>query len=241
METQPRFRFRRPDPPLIDQARSSAKSAKRAAKKAAAKGLGLHGNSSPDEATPSPVARPAPSLPDMEPQLALGRPSIEVSTSPIIPTETRSGFRPRSPSRSPGATSSFHPSLPESLPHPVSPGLGPRKRKASQDLKSNPLPKESKLEGRVNGVTTVVTESGAKIGVVELSLAEAIPNERTKNKQNMIERTTWTFIMIFGFIGKIVSAPWRVLRTLIMFDRLAISGACVHDPTRNGRPDASIP
>lgn len=118
--------------------------------------------------------------------------------------------RTRSPVRPINTVTPFQPSLPESLPQPASPGIGPRKRKASQDLKSNPLPKETRLDEKTpkdtNGsLTTVVTESGEKIGVVKLALAPAnVASEeekaKAKSKQNVFERTLWTLIMISGFI-----------------------------------------
>lgn len=54
-------------------------------------------------------------------------------------------------------------------------------------------------------LTTVVTESGEKIGVVKLALAPAnVASEeekaKAKSKQNVFERTLWTLIMISGFI-----------------------------------------
>ncbi|KAG8935448.1 hypothetical protein FRC01_000055 [Tulasnella sp. 417] len=134
-----------------------------------------------------------------------------------IPQKDSAAARTRSPVRPINTVTPFQPSLPESLPQPASPGIGPRKRKASQDLKSNPLPKETRLDGKppkdTNGsLTTVVTESGEKIGVVKLALAPAnvVSEEekaKAKSKQNVFERTLWTLIMIAGFIFLLLAGP----------------------------------
>lgn len=146
----------------------------------------------------------------------------DVSPSPPTPQPSGLGLRisqkdsasarARSPLRPVNIITPFQPSLPESLPQPASPGIGPRKRKASQDLKSNPLPKETRLGEKppkdTNGsLTTVVTETGEKIGVVKLALApaNAVSEEekaKAKSKQNVFERTVWTLIMIAGFLCK---------------------------------------
>ena len=202
--------------PSVQSRSSAAKSAKRAAKKAAAgktpslsivapqsepesDALGLSVSDVPAEVKPNGIAEPTPT-----PAAGLG------ATASATSQRERSPLRPLSAS-----TSSFHPTLPDSLPQPVSPGLGPRKRKASQDLKSNPLPKDPKLEAQsgdgshskgMNGVATAVTESGEKIGVVELALKEAVSKsvsqERAKGTQQVITRTVWTLIMIGGFVGE---------------------------------------
>ncbi|KAG8956266.1 hypothetical protein FRC04_004343 [Tulasnella sp. 424] len=130
--------------------------------------------------------------------------------------------RARSPLRPVNTITPFQPSLPESLPQPASPGIGPRKRKASQDLKSNPLPKETRLGEKppkdTNGsLTTVVTETGEKIGVVKLALApaNAVSEEekaKAKSKQNVFERTVWTLIMIGGFLFLLLAGtPYMIL------------------------------
>ncbi|KAG8902460.1 hypothetical protein FRB99_004460 [Tulasnella sp. 403] len=138
-----------------------------------------------------------------------------VSPASSGPGRARSPLRPLA-----DATTPFSPVLPDSLPQPASPGLGPRKRKASRDLKSNPLPKESKVDRvdprheSANGVTTAITESGEKIGVVKLKLAE-VPNpsavDKDKGKRSVITRTIWTFIMIGGFFGFLAAGPTAMI------------------------------
>ncbi|KAG8976359.1 hypothetical protein FRB90_009214, partial [Tulasnella sp. 427] len=109
-------------------------------------------------------------------------PSLSMSASNgiglQIPQKESASGRTRSPVRPISTVTPFQPTLPDTLPQPASPGIGPRKRKASQDLKSNPLSKETRLDEKApkdtNGsLTTVVTETGEKIGVVKLALAPA--------------------------------------------------------------------
>jgi len=136
---------------------------------------------------------------------------------------------PRSPTRpTADATTPFSPSLPDALPQPASAGLGPRKRKASQDLKTNPLSKESKTDsllngssnGYGNGITTATTEKGEKVGVVELAVegvqsnpTHSADHEKGKRKQAAITRTIWGFLMIFVFLGMsgMTSPPQKCL------------------------------
>lgn len=98
-------------------------------------------------------------------------------------------------SPSPTATHpNFHPTLPNALPYPSSPGFGPRKRKASQDLKTNPLSKESKVEfvpGQENGTVEVQLVAVANVGS---------DHEPARKKAAIVTRTIWTFIMIGGFL-----------------------------------------
>jgi hypothetical protein len=73
-----------------------------------------------------------------------------------------------------------------------------RKRKASQDLITNPLNKELKFasdEPPLPPIPEPVDENA----------------EKAKKKQNAITRTIWTLIMIVGFIGS-----WRNSTALTM-------------------------
>ncbi|KAG8999980.1 hypothetical protein FRB95_011485 [Tulasnella sp. JGI-2019a] len=124
--------------------------------------------------------------------------------------------RARSPLRPISTTTPFAPNLPEDLPHTGSPGLGPRKRKASEDLKSGLLAKDPKVDREgddsTNGITTAVTSDGEKVGVVELALKEAAIDpasdpEKKKKMQSVVVRTVWTFIMIGGFLSCLAAGP----------------------------------
>ncbi|KAG8932503.1 hypothetical protein FRC02_001026 [Tulasnella sp. 418] len=148
------------------------------------------------------------------------------STSQTDATESPSGLAPvrsaaraRSPARPVDSTTPFSPSLPEDLPQPRSPGLGPRKRKASQDLKSKPLSKESKLED-----ASFAADGNEKVNVVQLSSLKATSgpintgadHEKGKRFQQAVTRTIWTLIMIGGFIGLLLAGPvYMVLLVMV--------------------------
>ena len=88
--------------------------------------------------------------------------------------------------------------------------MGVRKRKASQDLKTNPLNKESKLESEddVSDARGAIKDgdSATQNGAAAAQATAAVGDngaELAKKKQNAITRTVWTLIMIFGFFGKL--------------------------------------
>jgi phosphatidate cytidylyltransferase len=113
---------------------------------------------------------------------------------------------------SPPASSSFSPSLPSSLPAPSAKQLpANRKRKQPQDFTpSGP------------GTPTTAPTSPGRTGVKfedGLAPGEGPEGERTipvKKNQNVIERTVWTFIMIFGFIGLLCAGhPYMILLVML--------------------------
>lgn len=108
-------------------------------------------------------------------------------------------------------SSSFSPSLPSSLPAPSSTQLpSNRKRKAPQDFTpSGPGTPTGAPSPSKNGVKF---EDGVAPG-------QGPEGERTipkKKNQNVIERTVWTFIMIFGFIGLLCAGhPYMILLVMV--------------------------
>ena len=127
-------------------------------------------------------------------------------TSPMPPQLVK--FDPKSfksRSRSPGPPSSrFQPLLPE-LPSPRPSGMGVRKRKASHDLIMNSFNKESKLEGTPRIGPTPGKDLEHPDPLIDVGA------EHAKKKQNVVTRTIWTLIMIFGFLGQITSATSAIL------------------------------
>jgi hypothetical protein len=138
-------------------------------------------------------------IPDVAPDPSTAASALPsaTSTTQTLPNGNRSTPIPRKRSSSP-SSSPWQPSLPASLPVPASPGLGPRKRKASQDLKSHPLPKESKVE----------FVSSQDDGTVEIKLvpAENPPSsaeeEKAKKRQKIITRAVAGLAMFSIFVGK---------------------------------------
>jgi phosphatidate cytidylyltransferase len=130
------------------------------------------------------------------------------STKPVaIKQEKASTGRSSSP-----PASSFSPSLPSSLPAPSAKQLpANRKRKQPQDFTpSGP------------GTPTTAPTSPGRTGVKfedGLAPGEGPEGERTipvKKNQNVIERTVWTFIMIFGFIGLLCAGhPYMILLVML--------------------------
>jgi phosphatidate cytidylyltransferase len=137
-------------------------------------------------------------------------PSPAPSKAKTQPVEIKSAKK-ETRSSSPPASSSFSPSLPSSLPSASSKQLpANRKRKQPQDFTpSGP--------GTPSGLTSP-TKNGVKFedGVAP---GEGRDGERTipvKKNQNVIERTVWTFIMIFGFIGLLCAGhPYMILLVML--------------------------
>ncbi|KAF8518725.1 cytidylyltransferase family-domain-containing protein [Gautieria morchelliformis] len=102
---------------------------------------------------------------------------------------------PRTRSRSPpAAVSTFHPNLPP-LPTPSEVPIV-RKRKASQDLTSNPLPKESKVElADADYPDDTVDDT-----ILPPPSQQTAEEEKAKKMRNVGTRTLWTLIMISGFL-----------------------------------------
>ncbi|KAL7418755.1 phosphatidate cytidylyltransferase [Cryptotrichosporon argae] len=109
------------------------------------------------------------------------------------------------------ATSSFAPALPASLPHPTANALpANRKRKTPTDF-SPSGPNDAPTQN-----------SSSKLGVKfedGVGPGEGRDGEKTikpKKHQNVIERTTWTFIMIFGFITLLcLGHPYMILLVML--------------------------
>lgn len=129
---------------------------------------------------------------------------------------------------SPPSSNSFKPKLPETLPHPASAQLpANRKRKTPQDftpagpgeIASAQSPNKNSVKFE-DGVVPGEGKEGEKTIVVkeEAPVAEALG--APKKHQNAIERTVWTFIMIFGFIGGWVA---------FTYPRSSAPGPPVHD------------
>lgn len=112
---------------------------------------------------------------------------------------------------SPPASSSFSPSLPSSLPSASSKQLpANRKRKQPQDFTpSGPGTPSGAPVSPKNGVKF---EDGIAPGEGKEG-EKIIP---VKKNQNVIERTVWTFIMIFGFIGLLCAGhPYMILLVML--------------------------
>ena len=107
----------------------------------------------------------------------------------------------RTRSRSPPATATtFQPNLPP-LPTPSEMPIV-RKRKASQDLTSNPLRKESKVEL----ADAAYIEDAVDGTVLVPSSQQTNEEEKAKKLRNVGTRTLWTLIMISGFLSRCSSA-----------------------------------
>lgn len=111
---------------------------------------------------------------------------------------------------SPPSTILFKPDLPESLPQPTGNQLpSNRKRKTPQDF--TPAGPGEVATAQSPNKNSVKFEDGivpgeGKDGEKTISAKEELPVAQAigapKKNQNAIERTVWTFIMIFGFIGE---------------------------------------
>lgn len=126
---------------------------------------------------------------------------IKQAASPVTQTSAQS----------PPKSSSFSPSLPSSLPEPSSNQLpSNRKRKAPQDF--TPSGPGTPTGGPSPAKNGVKFEDGVAPG-------QGPEGERTipkKKNQNVIERTVWTFIMIFGFIGLLCAGhPYMILLVMV--------------------------
>lgn len=124
-------------------------------------------------------------------------------------------------------SSKFQPDLPEELPHPKANAL-PANRKRKQPVDFTPSGP---------GVDGALSQSSSKMGVKfedGLVPGQGKDGETTipvkpKADRNMVERTTWTFIMIGGFIGELsVLACWG--GRLMMMISLVVRWTSVHDP-----------
>jgi hypothetical protein len=117
------------------------------------------------------------------------------------PNSEPSQDAPRTRSRSPpAAISTFHPNLPP-LPTPSEVPIV-RKRKASQDLTSNPLSKESKVELP----DTDYPDDSVDDTIHSPSSQETAEEEKAKKMRNVGTRTLWTLIMISGFLSRFLSS-----------------------------------
>lgn len=130
------------------------------------------------------------------------------SSSPVA--QLASSLAPPAPVKelSPPSSPTFSPALPPTLPQPSNNQLpANRKRKAPQDFTpsgpgaaftpSSPSKNSVKFE---DGVLPGEGKEGEKTIAVKDEIQAAIATAPKKH-QNAIERTVWTFIMIFGFIS----------------------------------------
>lgn len=142
--------------------------------------------------------------------------SISSSESPSPSPATKSQpveIKPKKQERSssPPASKSFSPSLPSSLPSASAKQLpANRKRKQPQDFTpSGPGTPSATPASPKNGVKF---SDGVAPG-------EGPDGEKiipVKKNQNVIERTVWTFIMIFGFIGLLCAGhPYMILLVML--------------------------
>jgi len=133
-------------------------------------------------------------------------PSPSPATKPV---EIKAKNKERS--SSPPASSSFSPSLPSSLPSSSAKQLpANRKRKQPQDFTpSGPGTPSGTLASPKNGVKF-------SDGVAPGEGPEGEKIIPVKKNQNVIERTVWTFIMIFGFIGLLCAGhPYMILLVML--------------------------
>jgi len=133
-------------------------------------------------------------------------PSPSPATKPV---EIKAKNKERS--SSPPASSSFSPSLPSSLPSASAKQLpANRKRKQPQDFTpSGPGTPSGTLASPKNGVKF-------SDGVAPGEGPEGEKIIPVKKNQNVIERTVWTFIMIFGFIGLLCAGhPYMILLVML--------------------------
>ena len=86
----------------------------------------------------------------------------------------------------------FQPNLPP-LPTPSEVPIV-RKRKASQDLTSNPLSKESKVE--------LADMDYSEDKILPPPSQQTAEEEKVKRLRNVGTRTLWTLIMISGFLSR---------------------------------------
>ncbi|WWC59420.1 uncharacterized protein I303_101976 [Kwoniella dejecticola CBS 10117] len=120
-------------------------------------------------------------------------------------------------------TQKFHPDLPETLPQPTANVLpSNRKRKQPQDFEpsgpgNTPTPTSpSKLGVKFeDGLAPGEGKEGEKtISTPKKNLLPQLPV--VKKDRNVIERTTWTFIMIGGFIGLLcMGHPYMILLVML--------------------------
>jgi phosphatidate cytidylyltransferase len=133
-------------------------------------------------------------------------PSPSPATKPV---EIKAKKQDRS--SSPPASSSFSPSLPSSLPSASAKQLpANRKRKQPQDFTpSGPGTPSAVSASPKNGVKF-------SDGVAPGEGPEGEKIIPVKKNQNVIERTVWTFIMIFGFIGLLCAGhPYMILLVML--------------------------
>lgn len=151
--------------------------------------------------------------------------SVEASV-PVSPAVPRT--RSRSP---PGRAPMFQPNLPP-LPTPSEVPIV-RKRKASQDLTSNPLPKESKVE--------LVDVDYSKDETVSPPSQPTAEEEKAKKLRNVGTRTLWTLIMISGFLSRFFFNYLCFNSAMVFFHSFTCYGTCIHDTACNTLPVSCLP
>lgn len=160
----------------------------------------------------------------------IGSSFVPPTSQPTSSAPKRNGGRKSSfakPASASPPSSKFQPDLPEELPHPKANAL-PANRKRKQPVDFTPSGP---------GVDGALSQSSSKMGVKfedGLVPGQGKDGETTipvkpKADRNMVERTTWTFIMIGGFIGELsVLACWG--GRLMMMISLVVRWTSVHDP-----------
>ncbi|WRT64930.1 uncharacterized protein IL334_001870 [Kwoniella shivajii] len=122
------------------------------------------------------------------------------------------------------AKTDFKPSLPETLPQRTAVDLpANRKRKQPQDFEPSgpgnaPTPTSpSKIGVKFeDGVAPGEGKEGEKIITPKKSISVPSLPAAIKKDRNVIERTTWTFIMIFGFIALLcLGHPYMILLVML--------------------------
>ncbi|KAK6903909.1 hypothetical protein I203_107420 [Kwoniella mangroviensis CBS 8507] len=141
----------------------------------------------------------------------------EEASRPLLPNEKPSSSSTSDKSSSVPSSINFHPTLPETLPGKTGDKLpSNRKRKQPQDFEpsgpgNTPTPTSpSKLGVKFeDGVAPGEGKEGEKT-------ITSPPKPVVKKDRNVIERTTWTFIMIGGFIGLLcMGHPYMILLVML--------------------------
>ncbi|WWD07853.1 hypothetical protein V865_005960 [Kwoniella europaea PYCC6329] len=141
----------------------------------------------------------------------------EEASRPLLPNEKSTSSSTSDKSSSVPSSTNFHPTLPETLPGKTGDKLpSNRKRKQPQDFEpsgpgNTPTPSSpSKLGVKFeDGVAPGEGKDGEKTITLP-------PKHVVKKDRNVIERTTWTFIMIGGFIGLLcMGHPYMILLVML--------------------------
>ncbi|OCF58987.1 phosphatidate cytidylyltransferase [Kwoniella mangroviensis CBS 10435] len=141
----------------------------------------------------------------------------EEASRPLLPNEKPSSSSTSDKSFLVPSSINFHPTLPETLPGKTGDKLpSNRKRKQPQDFEpsgpgNTPTPTSpSKLGVKFeDGVAPGEGKEGEKT-------ITSPPKPVVKKDRNVIERTTWTFIMIGGFIGLLcMGHPYMILLVML--------------------------